>query len=95
LFGRLNINLSLNRGVVNVHINTADNAVKEFIENNIQSIVNALAEEDVSVGGFSVGLKGRKSHEGNAFMMNVNNAGEFLQETAGPVNNRGLVNIFV
>jgi hypothetical protein len=95
LLGRLNINLSLNKGVVNVHINTADNAVREFIENNIQSLVNALAEEDVSVGAFSVGLKGRKNHEGNAFTMNIDKAGEFLQETAGSVNDRGLINIFV
>jgi flagellar hook-length control protein FliK len=94
LFGKLNINLSLNKGVVNVHINTADNSVKEYIENNIQSIVDALADEDVSVGGFSVGLKGRKNHEG-ASTTDVNKSGEFLQEMAGPVNNRGLVNIFV
>ena len=64
--GKLNISLSLEKGMVNVHINTADKAAKEFVENNIQQIVDSLSKNGVSVGGFSVGLKNYKNSEGNA-----------------------------
>ncbi|HDH13207.1 MAG TPA: flagellar hook-length control protein FliK [Nitrospirae bacterium] len=64
--GKLNISLSLEKGMVNVHINTADKAAREFVENNIQQIVDSLSKNGVSVGGFSVGLKNYKNSEGNA-----------------------------
>ncbi len=63
--GKLNINLSLNKGIVNVHINAADNATREFVQNNIQHIVDSLSKNGVSVGGFSVGLRNHKDSEGN------------------------------
>ena len=37
--GKLNISLSLEKGMVNVHIHTADRVVREFVENNIHQIV--------------------------------------------------------
>ena len=41
-----------------------------FIENNINYIVDSLAKDGLSVGGFSVGLKNHNDHEGNVFIMN-------------------------
>ncbi|NOZ68086.1 MAG: flagellar hook-length control protein FliK [Deferribacteres bacterium] len=63
--GKLNINVTLNKGVINVHINAADNATREFVQNNIQHIVDSLAKSGVSVGGFSVGLRNHKDGEGS------------------------------
>ncbi len=63
--GRLNINVSLNKGIINVHINAADNATREFVQGNIQHIVDSLAKSGVSVGGFSVGLRNHKGGEGS------------------------------
>ncbi len=70
ILGKLNINLSMEKGMLNVHINTSEKIAREFIENNIQYIVDSLAKDGLSVGGFSVGLKNHNDHEGNVFIMN-------------------------
>jgi hypothetical protein len=73
VLGKLNINLNMDKGILNVHINAAEKVTREFIENNIQHIVDSLSKEGVSVGGFSVGLKNRDGYEGqegNVFKMN-------------------------
>ncbi len=93
--GRLNINLSLDKGVVNVHINTSDKAVREFVESNIQYIVDSLAKNGVSVGGFSVALKDHKDNPGNVFIMDNGQKKEFIKEPEKVRNDRGLVNIFI
>ncbi|MBI5098478.1 MAG: flagellar hook-length control protein FliK [Nitrospirae bacterium] len=70
ILGKLNINLSMEKGMLNVHINTSGKIAREFIENNINYIVDSLAKDGLSVGGFSVGLKNRNDHEENVFIMN-------------------------
>jgi len=62
--GKINIKLSLEKGMVNVHINTADKAAREFVESNMQQIVESLSKNGVSVGGFSVGLKNHQNGKG-------------------------------
>ena len=64
--GKLNIKLSLEKGIVNIHINTADKVAREFVESNIQQIVDSLSKNGVSVGGFSVGLKNYQN-KGNGY----------------------------
>lgn len=56
--GKLNIDLSMNKGMINAHIQAADSATKALIENNMQQIVDSLLKAGLSVGGFSVSLKG-------------------------------------
>jgi flagellar hook-length control protein FliK len=70
ILGKLNIDLSMEKGMLNVHINTSEKMAREFIQDNIQYIVNSLAKDGVSVGGFSVGLKNHNDQEGNAFVTN-------------------------
>jgi len=55
--GKLNINLSLDRGTVHAHIQVADDAARNVIQDNMQQIVESLMKEGLSVGGFSVSLK--------------------------------------
>ncbi len=65
--GKLNIDLSVEKGALNVHINASDKAVRELIENNIQHIVDSLAKEGVSISGFSVSLKDGSDNAAAAF----------------------------
>jgi flagellar hook-length control protein FliK len=93
--GRLNVNLSLEKGMVNVHINTSERAVREFVENNIQHIVESLAKNGVSVGGFSVALKDHQDHAESRFIMDGRQEKETIKEPINVRGNNGLVNIFV
>jgi len=54
--GKLNIDLSLDRGTVHAHIQVADDATRNVIQDNMQQIVESLMKEGLSVGGFSVSL---------------------------------------
>lgn len=72
--GRLNINLSMEKGMVNVHINTSDSAVKELVENNIQQIIDSLFKNGVSIGGFSIGFRNHKNGDSNAHKNRNENA---------------------
>jgi flagellar hook-length control protein FliK len=54
--GKLDINVSLEKGMVNTQIQVSDAATKALLENNMQHIVNSLLNEGLAVGGFSVGM---------------------------------------
>jgi flagellar hook-length control protein FliK len=94
--GKLDINLSIEKGMLNVHINTAERAAREFIENNMQSIVNSLEKEGVNVGGLSVALRERKGNEENITSVNGNrgNGEEIVHTEERTYAMNGLVNIF-
>lgn len=92
--GKLNISLSLEKGLVNVHINTPDKLVRELLENNIQQIVDTLNKDGVSVGEFSVGLKDQREHEMNRFSLKNGQGREIPLETKKENRHSGLVNIF-
>jgi flagellar hook-length control protein FliK len=100
VLGKLNINLNMDKGVLNVHINAAEKVTREFIENNIQHIVDALSKEGVSVGGFSVGLRNRNGYEaqeGNVFKMNDEQGSRGIQVLDGKARIsaiHGLVSVF-
>lgn len=55
--GKLDIGLMLDKGVVNAQIQASNAAGKELIERNMHDIVTALAQEGITIGGFSVSLK--------------------------------------
>jgi len=99
--GKLNINVSIEKGLVNVHINSADKAVREIVENNMQHIVDSLSKNGVSVGGFSVGLRNNKNNEnmhgngrGNYFSVDRAKEREYVSTSLRINHNNGLVNIF-
>lgn len=100
ILGKLNINLNMDKGVLNVHINAAEKVTREFIENNIQHIVDALSKDGVSVGGFSVGLRNRNGYEaqdGNVFKMNNEQGSREIQVLDGKARIsaiHGLVSVF-
>jgi flagellar hook-length control protein FliK len=98
--GKLDINLSLDKGTVNAHINVADDATKKLIENNVQQIVNSILGEGVSVGGFSVSLKQHGNWDGsNQYTQNEakQSSDTEMQSVVAPSTNvvQGLVNIFI
>jgi hypothetical protein len=103
-FGKLNMNLSMNKGMVNVHINAVDNATREMVENNINNIIESLSKNGVSVGGFSVGLKNHRNSDGSGHG-NTNGRRDDITVERGQENeyvkagmyagaNNGLVSVF-
>ncbi|MBF0516874.1 MAG: flagellar hook-length control protein FliK [Nitrospirae bacterium] len=57
--GKLDISVNVQKGVLNANITASDATSKGIIEKNLHEIVNALAKEGLSVGGFTVSLKDR------------------------------------
>lgn len=102
--GKLNIHVSIEKGLVNVHINSADKVVRELVENNMQQIVDSLSKNGVSVGGFSVGLRNNKNSgsnetmngngRGNPFSVERAKEREYIGTASRVIHNNGLVNIF-
>ena len=62
--GKLDIDLRLNKGMINAHIQATDDSTKTLIENNMQQLVDSLLKAGLSVGGFSVSLKGGGQQHG-------------------------------
>ncbi len=92
--GKLNINLSMDKGLVNVQISAADRVVREMLENNMQNIVDRLNEEGVSIGEFSIAQEEHQEREeGNSFLEGENNSNNSY-EPARVYSQSGLVNIF-
>ncbi len=100
--GKLNINLSLNKGTVSAQIHVSNDATKTLIENNKQQMMNALAGEGLSIGGFSVSLNQKGTWNGNAEGEQGSQGGEQNSASAqqalknsGSSNALGLLSIFV
>ncbi len=65
--GKLEIEIVLDKGVVNATITAADPAGREAIERSLPQIVQALADEGMAIGGFTVSLKQQgNEQDGNA-----------------------------
>ncbi len=62
-FGKLKIEISLEKGTIHVNINTPDKVVKDFVENNLQQIIDSMEKDGLDVGGFSVALKDQKGND--------------------------------
>ncbi|MBI5849229.1 MAG: flagellar hook-length control protein FliK [Nitrospirae bacterium] len=59
--GKLDIGLVLDKGVVNAQIQASSAAGKDLVEKHMSEIVNALAQEGIAIGGFSVSLRDGRS----------------------------------
>ncbi|MBF0608120.1 MAG: flagellar hook-length control protein FliK [Magnetococcales bacterium] len=102
--GKLDIGLSVEKGVVHAQISATDPAGKELLEKNLRHILDALAKEGISVGGFSVSLKDRREElsKGGKDTQNGDDVGSAAVEAKSsgettPVNyykNNGKINIF-
>jgi flagellar hook-length control protein FliK len=97
--GKLDINLRLDKGMISAQIHVSNDAAKNLLENNMQQMVNALAGEGLSVGGFSVSLNHKGASDGSAEggQDSGNNTRLPLQTVGevGTADARGLVSIFV
>ncbi len=93
-FGKLKINVSMDRGMLNIHVNASDKAVREFLESNVQNIVESLNKDGVSVGGFSVALKDHKDNPEKQFLMDSGISRQYEHVPAAVQSARGLVNVF-
>ncbi|NTW60002.1 MAG: flagellar hook-length control protein FliK [Nitrospirae bacterium] len=100
--GKLDIDLRLNKGVINAHIQVADDSTKTLIENNMQQIVDSLLKAGLSVGGFSVSLQGGRRNgtpeERYGYGYSSERAVDDAVEAAGTAQRaaaNGLVSIFI
>lgn len=102
--GKLNIQLSMDHGFINIKINVSNGVVKAFIENNIHSMVDLLLNDGINIGGLSVNIENGKrnwdeGYEYKAFRGNITIPGVERVYTSGPQGfyrgSSGLVSIFV
>lgn len=63
--GKLEIEVVLEKGVVNARITAADSAGREAIARSLPQIVEALARDGMNIGGFTVSLKERRERMGD------------------------------
>src|SRR4030067_3247146 len=68
--GKIDIELTLDRGLINAQINTSEIIGKEIIERNLYAILSSLIDEGLNIGSFSVSLRNRQNE------MNGNNREE-------------------
>jgi flagellar hook-length control protein FliK len=64
--GKLEIEVVLDKGIVHANITAADPAGREAIARSLPHILDALARDGMSIGGFTVSLKERKGQAGDA-----------------------------
>jgi hypothetical protein len=64
--GKLEIEVVLEKGIVNARITAADPAGREAIARSLPQIVEALARDGMNIGGFTVSLKERRDRTGDA-----------------------------
>lgn len=100
--GKLDIGLMLDKGVVNAQIQTSSAAGKDLVESHITDIINALAKEGITIGGFSVSLKDDRNDfiwsqtqdTGQQSRGESSMANEYVS-TSGQVINTGNISIFI
>ncbi|MCG6550862.1 MAG: flagellar hook-length control protein FliK, partial [Candidatus Magnetominusculus sp. LBB02] len=78
--GKLDISVNVNKGVLNANISAADATAKGIIEKNLHEIVNALAKEGLTVGGFTVSLKDRGGNFNDGKNENGDSSGKTPKE---------------
>ncbi|MEW6719475.1 MAG: flagellar hook-length control protein FliK, partial [Thermodesulfobacteriota bacterium] len=64
--GKLEIEVVLDKGVVNANITAADPAGRDAIERSLPQILETLARDGLAVGGFTVSLKRDGGRDGDA-----------------------------
>ncbi len=101
--GKLEIEIVIDNGTVNAKIEASQLAGKELVERNISEVIDALSREGISIGGFSVSLKGGKGDDRNEqYFRKEGKAevsdGQYSTGQAGaaaPVSRQGRINIFI
>lgn len=95
--GMLDIELTLERGVINAQIFASESAGKNFLDNNISAILSSLLREGLDIGKFSISLGHKrddsKQEQGESTRKNQNSPGE-LDLINNPAKHR-LISIFV
>ncbi len=96
--GSLDIELVMDRGVINGHINATDPLGKELLEKTLYRLIETLTKDGLNIGGFSVSLRDRESGlpdypKDGGFSSTIKSS--FMQENIPSYVNRGLINIFV
>lgn len=61
--GRLDISVSMHKGVINININVSNHLLRDMIQENIQTILDNLYNEGLNIGGFSVSVKNQQREE--------------------------------
>jgi hypothetical protein len=95
--GEIDIELVLDKGVINAQINVSENMGKEFIEKNLDNIMRALINEGLHVGSFSVSLQNKQ--DTSMYYTEKEDIKDIRLENAiglpNAVHNEGLISIFV
>jgi hypothetical protein len=94
LLGKININLSMEKGMVHVHINATEKVTSEFIENHLHYLMDELSKEGVNVGGFSFGMADGNNEEGEDSGKEGSMGKDYETGHDGPGNRTGLISIF-
>ena len=63
--GKLEIEVVLEKGIVNARITAADPAGRDAIERSLPQIIETLSRDGMAIGGFTVSLKQRKDPAGD------------------------------
>jgi flagellar hook-length control protein FliK len=93
--GKLKINVTMEKGILNIHVNASEKVVREYLESNVQSIIESLSKDGISVGGFSVALKDHQDNQEKKFFMDSGLERQYENIPAKAVHSaRGLVNVF-
>jgi len=61
--GRLDISVSMHKGVINININVSNHLLRDMIQENMQTILDNLYNEGLNIGGFSVSVKDQQREE--------------------------------
>jgi len=98
--GKLEIEIVLDKGVVNANITAADPAGRDAIERSLPQIVQALADGGMAIGGFTVSLKKQGNEQDGNAQPGKAAGSDSLGTVAAPEAARsaaktGLVDIFV
>lgn len=99
--GKVDIQLSLDKGMINGQINVFDSANKDMLEKNLRHIMEALVKDGLNIGGFSVSLRekngGMNSSQdqrgAEAYQGEIRAIGKTTLTSTQPGN--GLINIFI
>ncbi|MBE0602581.1 MAG: flagellar hook-length control protein FliK [Deltaproteobacteria bacterium] len=98
--GKLEIEIVLDKGVVNANITAADPAGRDAIQRSLPQIVQALADGGMAIGGFTVSLKQQGNEQDGNAQPGKAAGSDSLGTVAAPEAARsaaktGLVDIFV
>ncbi|HMK49487.1 MAG TPA: flagellar hook-length control protein FliK [Thermodesulfovibrionales bacterium] len=64
--GKIQIHLSLDKGIVHAKVDASEVAGKDFIDRNIHNILSTLSDEGINIGSFSVHLGERRDERADS-----------------------------